>query len=175
MRLTALVAAALILLAGCDESALTIPADTGLPVPAVVLGEPAPPAVQHAAVVAAAPDAGFDAAFNAFRTGQGLAPATANARLTRAAQAHADDMLARGYFAHESPEGQTYLQRIAAQGHSSCYAVEDIANGQASPAQAVAEWAASSQHRANMALTGAVEYGFGQAGRVYVLIVAQVC
>jgi len=175
MRFSALFAAGVVLLAGCDDPALMMPADTGLAVPAVVVGDPAPAAAVHAAVVSPAPDAGFEAAFNAFRSAQGLPPGTANARLTRAAQAHADDMVARGYFSHESPEGQTYLQRIAAQGYSSCYPVEDIANGQASPAAAVAEWAASPQHRANMAVPGTVEYGFGHNGRIYVLIVARVC
>ena len=53
---------------------------------------------------------------NAIRRGVGLKPLELDPRLTTAAQAHADDMLARSYYNHVSPEGSTPRQRVHAAG-----------------------------------------------------------
>lgn len=158
-RLTALLTP--VLLAACVETA-TAPAGTGaLPVTMMTR--------------TAAPTGGFGAILNETRARHGLAPATPNARLAAAAQAHADDMARQGYFSHDSLDGRSYIDRMRAAGHSSCYPVENLAMGQATEAQAVAEWMTSAGHRRNLLLSGQVEYGLGRAGEIYVLMLARIC
>lgn len=120
-------------------------------------------------------DGSFDAALNGLRAQRGLPPASADARLTAAAQAHAADMARMGQATHTGSNGSSYLQRIAAQGHVACYPVEDVGAGQASSLQAFAEWSASPAHLRNMLLDGPVRYGIGQSGAYHVLVIDRVC
>ena len=53
---------------------------------------------------------------NQIRFELSLPALTRNKQLDAAAQAHAKDMAARNYFAHASPEGRTYIERIKASG-----------------------------------------------------------
>lgn len=162
--------AALLALSACVEGA-TLPATSA---PPAANAAPAPaPAPGPAAV--APPDAGFHAALNGLRSQRGLPPAVPDARLTAAAQAHAADMARMGRADHTGSDGSTYLQRIAAAGHAGCFPVEDVGAGQASAAQAFADWSASPAHLRNMTLDGPVVYGLGQSGRYYVLILDRVC
>lgn len=131
--------------------------------------------VSRERAVSAPSDARFDAAFASFRRGQGLPVATPNAALTRAAQRHAEDMVAQGYFAHESKDGRSYIQRLAEQGYVSCYPVENLAWGQSNSEQALREWIGSAGHLRNLSVAGEAEYGLGQAGNIYVLVVSRLC
>ena len=49
---------------------------------------------------------------------QGLPPLTLIWDLYKAARAHAEDMLAKGYFSHDSLDGRTYVDRIRETGYS---------------------------------------------------------
>src|SRR4051794_41152699 len=51
---------------------------------------------------------------NQIRRAHHLAPLTLSPELTAAAGAHADEMLARGYFSHSSFDGTAYWRRIEA-------------------------------------------------------------
>ena len=62
--------------------------------------------------------------------GRRCRPCAPNARLDQAAQRHAEDMLARGYFAHESPEGKTVRERARDAGYDWRAIGENIAEGQ---------------------------------------------
>lgn len=53
---------------------------------------------------------------NTERTQRGLGTVSADEKLRAVARAHSQDMLARGYFAHETPEGVDPFQRMAAAG-----------------------------------------------------------
>jgi len=53
---------------------------------------------------------------NNVRIGNGASAVTYDSRLDAAAQGHADDMVDRGYFAHNSPEGDDVRDRILEQG-----------------------------------------------------------
>ena len=53
---------------------------------------------------------------NGERHARGLEPVAESAPLARAARRQARDMVERGYFAHESPEGKSPLDRIRAAG-----------------------------------------------------------
>ncbi|HEY5498353.1 MAG TPA: CAP domain-containing protein, partial [Syntrophales bacterium] len=48
---------------------------------------------------------------------QGLSPLTFSSGLYKAARAHAEDMLANGYYSHDSLDGRTYVDRIRQTGY----------------------------------------------------------
>ena len=54
---------------------------------------------------------------NAERRRRGVPRVRASRQLDRAARAHSRDMVARGFFAHVSPEGETVRQRVARTGY----------------------------------------------------------
>lgn len=91
---------------------------------------------------------------NEAREKQGLPPLRLNESLTKAAQAHADDMAKKGYFSHEAPDGTDMVVRIDRVGYRYRGIAENIAMGQRSPQQAVDSWLKSPGHRRNM-LNGA--------------------
>ena len=138
-----------------------------------VPGRPAPEATVAAA--APVPTGGFGAALNAQRASAGLPPATPDARLTAAAQRHADDMVAQDYFSHSGSDGSSSAERVRAAGYSSCRPSENIAFGQTSEASVLQTWVNSPPHLANIMMQGPVQYGLGHAGTKWVLIVAGVC
>jgi uncharacterized protein YkwD len=103
------------------------------------------------------------AAVNAERKRAGSPSLTANARLDRAAQRHAADMLARNYFAHESPEGHTVRERAKDAGYDWRAIGENIAEGQTSVAEVMTTWMHSPGHRRNILDRDFKELGVGLA------------
>ena len=73
-----------------------------------------------------APDAGnldliteaLDCLHDQVRSRNGLGTLAENPALDAAAAAHTDDMIARGYFEHETPEGDTFDRRILSAGYA---------------------------------------------------------
>ena len=124
---------------------------------------------------------------NRERAANGEQPLRIDGKLVQAAQGHSENMVAQGYFSHESPSGSTPLDRIRAAGYipgsQTGYEVgENIAWGTlslASPKAIVEAWMASPEHRENIlnpryADTGLGivpevpgDLGEGQAGAVY--------
>jgi uncharacterized protein YkwD len=86
---------------------------------------------------------------NTARAGAGCAALRVDARLTVAAQGHSDDMAARGFFSHDTPEGRTFGDRVKAAGYPSPGG-ENIAKGQRSAQSVMDAWMASGGHRANI-------------------------
>ncbi len=110
---------------------------------------------------------------NAVRLDRGLPELRLTDRLNAAAQAHADDMLKRGYYAHQSPEGATVRDRYRERGGSRWKAVaENIAECQGCRLPVSAErvrqfqrgWMNSPPHRDNIVGRGFDGFGFGIAG-----------
>jgi len=66
------------------------------------------------------------------------------------ARLHARDMAERNFFAHETPDGVTMLDRMQAAGFAGCTAGENIAQGQRSPEEVVESWISSPGHCANI-------------------------
>lgn len=87
---------------------------------------------------------------NVERVRGGCAPLRSNARLGAAAQAHADDMAARGYYAHRSPGGRNAGDRISAAHYRWSAWAENIHRGPHTPARAVSDWMNSEDHRKNI-------------------------
>jgi uncharacterized protein YkwD len=136
-------------------------------------GAPAPEAAT--ASTAVVPTGGFGAMLNSQRASTGLPAATPDARLTAAAQAHAEDMVAQDYFSHTGLDGRSSADRVRAAGYSSCRPSENIAFGQQSESEVFQTWVNSPPHLANIMMNGPVQYGLGHAGTKWVLVVAGVC
>lgn len=100
---------------------------------------------------------------NAERTGAGLAPLAVDPTLTSAAQAHSDDMVARDFYAHTTPEGRQPWDRAATAGSTHRGIGENIACGQRSPAEVVLGWMNSPGHRANILKPDFTHIGIGHA------------
>jgi uncharacterized protein YkwD len=100
------------------------------------------------------------AQINAFRTSQGLAPFAPSPVLTAFAASHVQDMLAKGYFGHDEPGGQTALQRLAAFYGPEGYALNNTAEsisfspGPGDAAAVVQDWIDDPPHRDILLGTG---------------------
>ena len=81
-------------------------------------------------------------------------------RLVKSAQAHSDDMSARDYFSHTSPEGVTFDQRIKKAGYPQPGA-ENIAKGSTSAEQTMKMWMNSDGHRRNILNCELTKLGVG--------------
>jgi len=90
------------------------------------------------------------AVVNAARQVEGSPPLTLDSRLSAAAQAHAQDMLARTYYAHQSLEGSMPRQRVRAAGVNADLVAENLAAGQTSVENVIDAWLHSVDHRRNM-------------------------
>ena len=105
---------------------------------------------------------------NAERGKRELRPLASNQRLARAADRHTDDMVRRGYFAHDSRNGDSFSDRIRDTGYlskvSSWVVGENIAWGSGGLATAdaiVKAWMDSPGHRANILNNRFREIGIG--------------
>jgi len=109
---------------------------------------------------------------NADRAKNGLPALKSNSKLTSLAEKYAQDMIKRGFFAHNNPEGQTPFDRMNAAGISYKYAGENLAINSSVSAAEVA-FMNSSGHRANILSPNYTEVGIGVAyspnGSVYVV------
>ena len=81
-------------------------------------------------------------------------------RLTAAAQAKANDMVARNYWSHDTPSGQTPWSFINATGYSYASAGENLAYGLNSSSQVLSGWMHSPEHRANVLGSSYSDVGF---------------
>lgn len=116
-------------------------------------------AVEHAADAPARQE--VVAATNAERARHRLAPLTVDARLTAAAQAHTADMLRRGFFAHQNPDGAQVWDRALAAGYAYRKVAENIAAGQRTAAEVVDGWMHSPGHRRNILDPELTQIGVG--------------
>ncbi len=98
---------------------------------------------------------------NEARRKAGLSSLRPNSRLDQAAQRHAEDMLTRRYFAHESPEGKTVRERARAAGYDWRAIGENLAEGQYSIDEVVEGWLRSPTHRRNILNPDFEEMGVG--------------
>lgn len=100
---------------------------------------------------------------NAARRSAGLPPLRRCPELELAAQAHARDLLERGYYKHVSPEGSTPLSRAGTAGYRADLIAENLHERTAPVATIVEDWLRSPAHRRNLLDPGAHELGVGLA------------
>jgi uncharacterized protein YkwD len=120
----------------------------------------APPAAPASACGSALESAALALA-SEHRVSLGLSLLRCDPLALRAARAHSQDMCARSYFAHESPEGKLPWDRLRAAGARFQGAGENIAAGYGSAAEVHAGWLASPGHRANIERTGMTRAAVG--------------
>ena len=84
-------------------------------------------------------------------------------KLDLAAQKHAQNMLARSYYGHQSPEGTTVLERAQEAGYRPRFVGENLAQGQESIDQVVEGWMASAVHREHILSAVFSDVGSGVA------------
>jgi uncharacterized protein YkwD len=100
---------------------------------------------------------------NAERRKAHLPPVQLQHQLNQTAQDYADDMLARDFYGHDSPEGTTVMDRARAAGYRGRRTGENLANGPESVAEVMRRWMESKGHRANILGRHYREVGFGVA------------
>lgn len=147
---------AVVALAACQPSA-NVPMNTAANVP-----------------VAALQQGQIATLLNSQRAAQGLGPLSEDANLSRAARAHAQDMVTQGYFSHVGQNGSSFVQRAQASGYA-CVAAENIAQGQRSEAEVMTGWMNSTGHRRNILLRDATEFGIGLVNNMWVLMLGRGC
>ena len=107
---------------------------------------------------------------NQTRERRGLPRLRLDARLSEAAERHSQDMVRRGYFAHDSLTGASFVDRVRRSGYlrsARSWAVgENLAWGsgaRGTPEQILKAWMNSSGHRANILQRRFREVGIGVA------------
>jgi uncharacterized protein YkwD len=123
------------------------------------------PAVLAAPRTAAPPARGESAqaaaSITAFRGAQALGPVVSDPQLVKAAEAQARGMAAAGQMSHDV--AGSFSSRIKAAGIRAYAAAENVAMGQASLAEALADWQKSAGHRKNLLLSAATRIGLAKA------------
>ncbi|MFD3518020.1 sigma-70 family RNA polymerase sigma factor [Streptomyces sp. NPDC058657] len=142
------------------SAARPVPPPAAKPKPAKKPDRPAP----LPAPAPAGPAQEVVALINSERAKAGCSPVTSNGLLATAAQRHSQDMIARGYFDHTSPDGDGPGERVTAAGYKWSTYGENIAAGQSSPAKVMETWMNSPGHRANILNCAFKEVGMGIAG-----------
>jgi uncharacterized protein YkwD len=99
-----------------------------------------------------------------------------NAKLDEAAASHNDDMVARDYFAHDGPAGDTLVSRLLDVGYTTLDAVFTVGENLAmasgtstTPQGVVSAWMNSAEHRANILNAAYRETGVAVAATAPVL------
>ncbi len=102
-------------------------------------------------------------ATNSARKDNGASKLVLNSLLVRAAQNKAEDMVARNYWSHVTPDGKQPWAFVAAVGYDYEKAGENLAFGFDKSSDVVDGWMNSQAHRTNMLNKDFTEVGFGSA------------
>ncbi|MGH7156569.1 MAG: CAP domain-containing protein [Candidatus Saccharimonadales bacterium] len=98
---------------------------------------------------------------NSARSSNGVGSLSLNDRLDAAAQAQADDMVARDYWSHYTPDGDPPWVWVTAQGYSYQKLGQNLATGFSDEQSTINAWLASPEHRANLLDPSFKDVGFG--------------
>ncbi|HEX7180466.1 MAG TPA: erythromycin esterase family protein [Thermoanaerobaculia bacterium] len=95
---------------------------------------------------------------NAERQRQGLGPLALDPRLSAAAQAHADDMMAKRYYDLRSPDGREIEQWVEEAGYQYQLVTEKLVNKTDTPQRVVEIWRQNAQSHRNSVFSPEVEH-----------------
>jgi hypothetical protein len=104
---------------------------------------------------------------NQERADNNLGALAENTQLDVAAQAKANDMATKGYFAHNSPDGRVPWDFVSATGYDYRYAGENLAVRFVDSKDVVNAWMASPTHRANIVKPVYTQIGVAVAQGMY--------
>lgn len=102
-------------------------------------------------------------ATNTQRQARSLGALALNSQLSGAAQAKADDMAAKNYWSHQTPEGKQPWDFIESAGYKFQKAGENLAYGFSTNTTTVSGWMNSQSHKDNLLDESFLEVGFGIA------------
>lgn len=125
-------------------------------VPAVLVPSSGRASGSPARAVTAALGVGILSQLNQVRVSHGLTPLRVSTGLSAAAMAHTRDMVAHGYFAHSSADGEPFWKRIASFYPDGSYSYWSVGEnlfwsvGAATAGAGVTAWMASPEHRATI-------------------------
>ncbi len=100
---------------------------------------------------------------NAERAKYGLAPLKYNWEVARIARMKSQDMIDRKYFSHQSPSYGSPFNMMESFGIRFSAGAENIAMGQATPADVMRSWMNSAGHKANILSKQTTHIGVGAA------------
>lgn len=143
-------AALAVLLAGCGEA----PSSTAQSEPVVESKYTTPVKAQ----------------INAIRASAGVGTVKRNAKLDRAALAHARDMAANQFMSHTGSDGSDLRVRVERAGYSWCSLGENVSRGYRSDSAAIAQWRTSPGHYRNMIKGKAREFGMANVNGFRVMV-----
>ncbi|MEL6840676.1 MAG: CAP domain-containing protein [Pseudomonadota bacterium] len=109
-------------------------------------------------------DQSFQGMLNGVRAANGAAPLSYDARLGRAAQAHANDMLAMGRMTHRGSDGSNVGQRVSREGYDWITVGENVARGQRNEEAVLNAWVNSPDHQANNVNPNFEDFALAKAG-----------
>ena len=118
-------------------------------------------AVLHATGTLSAP--GLVDQTNDVRLRSGVGTLTVHPLLAQVAQAKAEDMAKRGYFSHNTPDGDTFYDLITNAGYQFQAVAENLAVGLAADEALIAAWMSSPGHRHNLLNEQHTDIGIGIA------------
>ncbi|MGW2173709.1 CAP domain-containing protein [Streptomyces sp. NPDC001705] len=124
---------------------------------------PASPSTPPATTPASGDAAKVVELVNAERSKAGCSPVTVNAALTKAAQAHSEDMAATGTMSHSGSNGSSPEDRITNAGYNWSSYGENVAYGYETPEKVMAGWMSSPGHKENILNCDFKEIGVGLA------------
>ncbi|MEW2515223.1 CAP domain-containing protein [Streptomyces sp. NPDC046870] len=142
--------------------AATAPAPAATPT-APASAAPAAPSSPAPTATASGVTAEIVRLVNAERAKAGCQPLTPNSTLTKAAQAHSDDMAAHRNMSHTGSDGSSPGDRITRAGYTWSSYGENVAYGYSTAQQVMDGWMSSPGHRANILNCGFKEIGVGLA------------
>lgn len=106
----------------------------------------------------------FVSLVNSHRVSAGCAPLEWDGSVARVAEAHSRDMVARDFFSHTNPDGDSPWDRLGQAGISFKLAAENIAWGYTSGEAVLNGWLGSPGHRANIENCALTHHGVGLSG-----------
>ena len=101
------------------------------------------------------------AQLNVERQRHGLPVLDVDERIVAASRAHSLDMADGGFFDHSGSDGSQAGERLSDQGYRWRFYAENIACGQRSADELIADWISSPEHRANILSADAEQVGVG--------------
>src|ERR1035437_6222792 len=104
---------------------------------------------------------------NQDRATSGISGVTEDLLLDKAAQAAAEDMATKGYFAHVSPDGKSPWYWLDLVGYQYSYAGENLAVDFTDSSEVETAWMNSPTHRANIEKPQYTKVGIGTANGIY--------
>jgi uncharacterized protein YkwD len=106
----------------------------------------------------------FVSLVNAHRVEVGCPALEWSTDVARVAQAHSEDMVDRGFFAHTNPDGKSPFDRLTEAGVEYASAAENIAYGYPTASAVLAGWLGSPGHKANLESCALTRHGVGLRG-----------